>query len=628
MLVLDVSGSMKYRGDQVGKFSDVYDMLDKDIVYVYKDADTLDAEDTLANSYYFYYSTEKGYWIRANMKSGSKTQTMPNRATGYVYYSRIYQAQEALERFVNAVASQSPESMVGLVTFAETVKSDYFAEMSETNRAALIDKINAMTVDGGTSPNEGLDKAYTTLKQYEDDGRKKYVILFTDGEPTGDGDTWRDSVADATAVSADRVKTIGEGTDAETTVYTIALSPSEKAKEWLEDSVASSGCAISINEMSSLESVFGKIVDEISNYVDIEDATVVDILAAEFELTETGKTQLKSSGATWEVNTDGTTTIIWDNVTISCSERLSYSFEVKAKEAFLGGNNVCTNGSASAIYANNAEYKLPLPIVNVKATVAADDLEKTIFLGDTVPMSNEILKAMSEYTQNSEYVYKWYTDEACTQEISEDDIAAETPGTEGASYFLKVSYVSEKPEKEALTNTDGHYVGEGTTGYSVYEVGTYQINVVDGTITIQKTISKSTIRSNQGDPIFTFKISDGNRSYYRTVRFSEAVINNASSDAVTLTATLTGLAKGSYTVEELETSDYSLASMTVDGSTTFDYARTGSTVTFTVGDINKRYGKVSYVNVRKDNTTPKDKDVVKNTLKVGSKITDSKDGDN
>jgi hypothetical protein len=264
----------------------------------------------------------------------------------------------------------------------------------------------------------------------------------------------------------------------------------------------------------------------------------------------------------------------------------------------------------------------------VKATVTADDLEKTIFLGDTVPMSDEILKAMSEYTQNSEYVYKWYTDEACTQEISEDDIAAAVPGMGGASYFLKVSYVSEKPENEALANTNGHYVGEGTTGYSVYEIGTYQINVVDGTITIQKTISKSTIRSNQGDPIFTFKISDGKKSYYRTVRFSEAVINNASSDAVTLTATLTGIAKGSYTVEELETSDYSLDSMTVDSSTTFDYVRTGSTVTFTVGDIDKRYGKVSYVNVRKDNTAPKDKDVVKNTLKIGSKITDSKDGDN
>jgi hypothetical protein len=51
-------------------------------------------------------------------------------------------------------------------------------------------------------------------------------------------------------------------------------------------------------------------------------------------------------------------------------------------------------------------------------------------------------------------------------------------------------------------------------------------------------------------------------------------------------------------------------------------------VTFAMGDINKQYGKVNYVNVRKDNTAPKNNDVVKNTLKVGSKIKDSKDGDN
>ena len=37
--------------------------------------------------------------------------------------------------------------------------------------------------DGGTSPQKGLEHAYSELQKAEDDN-KKYVILFSDGEPS------------------------------------------------------------------------------------------------------------------------------------------------------------------------------------------------------------------------------------------------------------------------------------------------------------------------------------------------------------------------------------------------------------------------------------------------------------
>jgi hypothetical protein len=305
---------------------------------------------------------------------------------------------------------------------------------------------------------------------------------------------------------------------------------------------------------------------------------------------------------------------------------LSYTVEVRAKDDFIGGNNVYTNDIQSNITADGKTYTLPHPMVNVKAEISVNDAEKTIFLGSTVPADADVLSGFFSETGN--YTYQWYTDAECKNEISWEELGQATPGIDGATYYVKVSYVSVQPDPEALENTDNNYVGKGTLGYSAYDIGTYTIHVVDGTITVQKTISKTDYNAKQGDPIFTFKISNGTTSYYRTIRFTETDVKNASSDTVTLSATLTGIAKGNYTVEELESSNYTLKSVAVDAETSFDSSKNGNQVTFMVGDITKRYGKVTFTNTKGDSSLPRDTDTVNNTLKLGQKIVQTKDGDN
>lgn len=48
----------------------------------------------------------------------------------------------------------------------------------------MLKSVNALFADGGTSPQKGLEHAYSELQKAEDDN-KKYVILFSDGEPSG-----------------------------------------------------------------------------------------------------------------------------------------------------------------------------------------------------------------------------------------------------------------------------------------------------------------------------------------------------------------------------------------------------------------------------------------------------------
>jgi hypothetical protein len=635
MLVVDVSGTMGYRSDEyLGTYGEVKNSLDKNIIYTYIEPDNKNDPDTSTTCDSLVYVEGTGWKLGYANKGGEVWEDYVSSSyledDGDVYYSRLYKTQLALEKFIDTIATSSPESNIGLVTFSTSGELKCYGSLN-SSKDELEKAIEDMRAKGYTHPDEGLEIAYDTLySESANDNRQKYVIMFTDGVPSIKDGEFSEDLATAAKKSADKLKSTEEsGLGA--TIYTIALSPTERAEQWLSEDIASSkDKAFSITKMSELQDKFKQISDQIQNGVPIEGATVTDIISAEFELTKESEAALIAAGATITKNaTDGTTTIVWDDQVIPANKNQTYTFNVQAKDSFVGGNNIYTNDSSSNVLADGKTYTLPHPAVNVEEKLVVNSTEKTIFLGDTVPMNPTIMAELFTKQGTEDCTIEWYTDEACTNQISQDDMTKETPGVDGATYYLKVSYKADTPTEEALAASDGHYAGDKDDEYNITAIGTYTVHVVSGEITIQKTISKTTINSKQGDPIFTFKISDGTRSYYKTVRFSDTVVNNASGDTVSLSVTLSGLPKGNYTVEELDTTNYSVGSMTVDnGSATFDNSIDGNKVTFVAGDINKLSGKVSYVNVKKDNDTPKDTDVVKNTLMIGQKISDSKDGDN
>ncbi len=67
-------------------------------------------------------------------------------------------------------------------------------------------KIAAMTASGGTQQDKGLSNARIQLETLLSDGKSKNVILFTDGEPTGTGNTWNSTAATAAENEDDRIR--------------------------------------------------------------------------------------------------------------------------------------------------------------------------------------------------------------------------------------------------------------------------------------------------------------------------------------------------------------------------------------------------------------------------------------
>lgn len=78
-----------------------------------------------------------------------------------------------------------------------------------------------MSATGGTSPHTALNEA---LKLLNNAKNPKYVILFTDGEPTGNDSVWDDNYQDYAEKAAKALKDKG------IKVFTVGFALSKKDK--------------------------------------------------------------------------------------------------------------------------------------------------------------------------------------------------------------------------------------------------------------------------------------------------------------------------------------------------------------------------------------------------------------
>ena len=91
-------------------------------------------------------------------------------------------------------------------------------------------------------------------------------------------------------------------------------------------------------------------------------------------------------------NNNGTTTVTWTDTTVNSktgdTPGWHETIEIKAKDDFIGGNMIPTNGSASGITVGENTKLFPQPSVNVKLlTPSIGDKEITYYKGDTIESS-------------------------------------------------------------------------------------------------------------------------------------------------------------------------------------------------------------------------------------------------
>lgn len=634
MLVLDVSGSMS-------------DPISSEDVYEYV-ADNTDSGRNKLNtrttyyveidgsyqpmSYQYNYYGYYGDWYIGNKKASnydSNNYKIYTKKT--VTKTRLEALKESVDQFITDTASKSPNSKIGITAFSSKHSSQQSNGKTQgllaagANKDTLIAFADSLKDGGGTMPHIGLNKAKELLNA-ANDKNPKYVALFTDGAPTGDNTgnppAWSSSAKTSAETSASALKAAGY------TVYTIGYGFSDDSNEakFLAGNgtkdypgIASPNCAFTANDATKLGEIFRDIQNTITQDIAITGATVTDIIDSGFDLLKDDGTLytqddlnngVKVNGGTVSL-VDGCYKIEWTDQTIPNKKKngeWNKTVKVKAKDSFVGGNNVTTNVSpGSKISTGYGDVELPQPTVNVKVNLVVKDKEVWIYKGDTVPTNDTILNQLFSESEtsylkgtisaadaNGHIIKQWFKkdDKGIITNIQEEDMATTPDGD--TEYYLEVTYkpntTSTDDSKKNTTTSDGmqHFVGDekayNPNNRNLY--GTYKIHVIKGQLQIIKNVTEASSE----DRTFAFNVKDkdgndvSNSPVIVTVKAGETSGN----------VTLADLSRGSYTVTEANTPGYTISAFEVGTETDCensksDVSNESKSLTFVLGnDVNKK----------------------------------------
>lgn len=629
MLVLDVSGSMD---DKTVSYSYVAEnttdgragLNTGTLYYVKKD------ESYVKLQYYNNYYGRTGWYIGDDWRSQTKADDSTyNGCKIYLKKTekKLTALQNAVKQFITDTANKSPDSKIGITAFSSAGYGSHGKtedlQKAGDNKENLTRFVDSLVANGGTDPYVGLKNAKSKLDAatMSGDTKPKYVLLFTDGEPTGSGNSW-DTTAQQNAENITNGTESIKGIKQEGyTVYTIGFGLRDKAKAFLEGGtygrttypgIASKNCAFNAENATQLGDIFKDIQNTITQDISITGATITDIIDPRFELLKDDGTLYTQDDLNNGVEVNGGTVslvkgnyqIQWTNQTIPNKKKngeWNKTIKVKAKDNFVGGNNVTTNVSPdSKISTGYGDVELPQPTVNVKVNLVVKDKDVWIYKGDTVPTDEAILNQLFNESETSyskgtisaadakDHITLQWKDGTQTN-ISKENMA--TTPDDDTEYYLEVTYdpkTTSTDESKTNTTTSGgeqHVVGNAEKAYNPDNrnnpYGIYKIHVIKGQIQITKNVTEA---SDTGRT-FTFNVNAKNGQNVSDSQVSVTVKANETSGTVTLP----DLPRGEYTVTENNADGYTIQAfdiVTGDGQTDCESVKSDAdkSLKFTLGN--------------------------------------------
>lgn len=633
MLVLDVSGSMD----------------EKIVSYSYVAENTTDGRDGLNTGTQYYVKKDESYvklqyydeYWRTGWYIGDDRWSLIKADDSTYNGCKIYlkktekkltALQNAVKQFITDTANKSPDSKIGITAFSSAGYGSHGKtedlQKAGDNKEKLTGFVDSLVAKGGTDPYVGLNNAKSKLDAatMSGDTKPKYVLLFTDGEPTGSGDSWNTTAQKNAENITNGTESIKGIKQEGYTVYTIGFGLQDKAKAFLAGGtyrnttypgIASKNCAFNAENATQLGDIFKDIQNTITEDISITGATITDIIDPNFELLKDDGTLYTQDDLNKGVEVNGGTVslvngnyqIQWTNQTIPNKKKngeWNKTIKVKAKDNFVGGNNVTTNVSpGSKISTGYGEVELPQPTVNVKVNLVVKDKEVWIYKGDTVPTDEAILNQLFNESETSyskgtisaddaegHVTLQWFKKDKDGKrtDISEADMA--TTPDDYTEYYLEVTYdpkTTSTDESKANTTTgDGkqHVVGDAEKAYnpdnnSNNPYGIYKIHVIKGQIQITKNVTETS----DTDRTFTFNVNAKNGQNVSDSQVKVIVPANETSGTVTLS----DLSRGEYTVTEDNADGYFIQAfdiVTGDGQTDCESVKSDEdkSLKFTLGN--------------------------------------------
>lgn len=547
--------------------------------------------------------------------------------------TRLDYLQSSLTSVISTLANLSPNSQVGLVQFnmeASAPLGNTLLELTTDNVTQINAKINQITTDGGTNHYAGLAKAHEYLQTATTDGRKKVVILITDGA--------LNAGSEVTAADVESAATVIKETD-DALLVTIGLSLGNvtSAKDLMTAIASRSDLALQAENGSDIEACMNQILAMLTTTSGALTGSVTDYVSESFypvykdatgewtALTEgnwitldgslTTEGAADAAGQVCYDSAQGLYYIAWNNQQIQDWKGIVY---IKAKEDFIGGNAIQTNSSATLLVEGSKTYTYDVPTVNVKLlSLSKSSSEQTIYLGDSIDYITEIQELYgkiqvaelvdsdgksvvndstrsavtvsladigisltdAEWTSLSEGtdVTKEYTYSAAEGAVGvfTFSLTSDTTDSDKYTYTLQVTYTAYELGEDGrpASNAYNGEAGPGTELSSSNNNKTLQSNnvhtvkVIKGSIVLKKELDTAA----DADTTFTFQITNGTDTQEVTLTVKKGETESKTvvvNDLTDESATSPNLARGEYEITEINVdTSYEMTGITVGSGT-------------------------------------------------------------
>lgn len=478
---------------------------------------------------------ESGQWkiAPASKQTTENTRKLSeNDLESGIYTQRSTLLVDSVSKFIDGM---SDDCNIGIVTFGETGREEINLTKlnSDENRTKVKNIVKNSTGQRGegTKMHTGLNIVQTMLNKTDS---QKYVIAFTDGE---------DSDESKAESSAETLKQ-------NSTIFTIGAGVTEKSKTFLKKIASTPDNFLSSESMNEIYDLLEIISDQIGNA--FFRGTVTDYIDPRFDLlNDDGNiasvgdiiTDPNNSAIKGIVKKDNNGIYVqWMNQSIRTAKAGSYSWKatlnLKAKEDFLGGNVILTNGSESKINAANShlgdkDLYFPKPTVNVKEldftlknkeitleigndinpNAYIKELNQTLSRTDLQLNENELTELLNKKTLSKTYAYEGtgkeneygelvYTLEATTDGVDKviwnKHAANHSSNKENGkmvpveTYTLKVEYIPYGVGERSKVLTNNNSNGAEHVCEKITATGKYDVYVKGGPdVTIDKTATQT-----------------------------------------------------------------------------------------------------------------------------------------
>ncbi len=488
ILVMDTSASMLFHADLKETNITSIDKMNEELTYYgirnNEAATVYEIKYEVSSSTWKYIDDSIDDWSSAkildtsflNEKLGGKLFTATSERTRYYYFKQTA---------CNLIDKLPADSYFGLVTFNSSasinkISGNAVVKVTDSNRTTIKNIINDLGTSSGTRQDLGLSKARDLFNKntstLQNSGHNKYVVMISDGSPVvKDGTNVKASIS-STKSSIEKIDDKQDKTKT-TKIYSIGLDTSihtsdrDYAEEVLK-AVATSDdyykSVTSANLDASIKSIIASITGLKLSTV-ITTGQVVDVIDPRFDLYDDDGNKV-NSGGTYTIGgkqaevteEDGIYTVTWSDQTLGVKGTdgitpWTVTFKLKAKDDFLGGNVIATNGSDSGVKTGTGTdtkfEKFDQPAVNVKVldfTLASD--EEYVFKGDKFNVYK---------SDGSNGAYSWFLDNmsgpgaGILQDIIKDnDYSRWTKNADGTyTYTTPYSYGNTLDEIGTITYT-------------------------------------------------------------------------------------------------------------------------------------------------------------------------------